>query len=119
MSESGLAVLCGVSQQSVNKLLRSLVTTNGEINALKASLDQKVWSQPTGLSSLERGHITNLAIVRAKSCAAVVEHYAFESRYRTEDATFADRTSTTSLTPVRIANQREIASNIHKAPTVL
>ena len=119
MSESGLAVLCGVSQQSVNKLLRILVTINGEINALKARLDQKVWSQPRGLSSLERGNIKNFVIVRAKACAAVVEHYAFESRYRTEDATFTDRTSVTSLTPVRIANQRKIASNIHKAPTVL
>ena len=91
MSESGLAVLCGVSQQSVNKLLRSLVTTNGETNALKARLDGKIWLQPRGLSALERGKITNLAIVRAKACAAVVEHYAFESRYRTEDATFAYR----------------------------
>ena len=91
MSESGLAVLCGVSQQAINKLLRSLVTTNDEQNNLKARLDGKIWLQPRGLSALERGKITNLAIVRAKACAAVVEHYAFESRYRTEDATFAYR----------------------------
>ena len=91
MSESGLAVLCGVSQQSINKLLRSLVTTNDEQNNLKARLDGKIWLQPRGLSALERGKITNLAIVRAKACAAVVEHYAFESKYRTEDAAFAYR----------------------------
>ena len=91
MSESGLAVLCGVSQQAINKLLRSLVTTNDEQNNLKVRLDGKIWLQPRGLSALERGKITNLAIVRAKACAAVVEHYAFESRYRTEDATFAYR----------------------------
>jgi len=91
MSESGLAVLCGVSHQAINKLLRSLVATNNEINHLKTRLDGKIWLQPRGLSALERGKITHLAIVRAKACAAVVEHYAFESRYRTEDATFAYR----------------------------
>ena len=42
MSESGLAVLCGVSQQAINKLLRSLVTTNDEQNNLKARLDGKI-----------------------------------------------------------------------------
>ena len=91
MSESGLAVLCGVSHQAINKLLRSLVATNSDLNHLKTRLDGKIWLQPRGLSALERGKITNLAIVRAKACAAVVEHYAFESRYRTEDATFAYR----------------------------
>ena len=91
MSESGLAVLCGVSHQAINKLLRSLVATNSELNHLKTRLDGKIWLQPRGLSALERGKITHLAIVRAKACAAVVEHYAFESRYRTEDATFAYR----------------------------
>jgi hypothetical protein len=91
MSESGLAVLCGVSHQSINKLLRSLVATNGEVNSLKARLDGKVWLQPRSLSALERGKITNLSIVRSKACAAVVEHYAFESKYRTQEAVFAYR----------------------------
>ena len=91
MSESGLAVLCGVSQQAINKLLRSLSTTSPEKSDLKAKLDGKVWLQPRSLSAIERTKITNLSIVRAKACAAVFEHYAFESKYRTEAAVFAYR----------------------------
>ena len=91
MSESGLAVLCGVSQQAINKLLRSLSTNSSENSDLKAKLGGKVWLQPRSLSAIERTKITNLSIVRAKACAAVVEYYAFESKYRTEAAVFAYR----------------------------
>jgi hypothetical protein len=94
MSESGLAVLCGVSQQAINKLLRSLVTTNinsDDLKSLLPRLDGKVWLQPRGFSTIENTKITNLAIVRAKACAAVIEHYAFESRYKTQEAVFAYR----------------------------
>jgi hypothetical protein len=91
MSESGLAILCGISQQAVNKLLRSLVTTSSEKSDLKTRLDGKVWLQPRGLSAMERGKITNLSIVRAQACAAVIAYYAFESKYRTEEATYSYR----------------------------
>ena len=89
MSESGLAVLCGISQQAINKILRNLVTTYGEQSALKTNLDGKIWLQPRGLSAMERGKITNLSIVNAKACAAIVKHYAFESKYKTPEALFA------------------------------
>lgn len=91
MSEIGLANLCGISQQAVNKMLRSLATTNSEKNSLKSRLGGKVWLQPRGLSSIERSKITNLSIVRASACAAVIEHYAFESKYKTPEAIFAYR----------------------------
>jgi hypothetical protein len=91
MSESGLAVLCGVSQQAINKLLRTLSTSSSENSDLKAKLGGKVWLQPRSLSAIERTKITNLSIVRAKACAAVVEYYAFESKYRTQEAIFAYR----------------------------
>jgi hypothetical protein len=91
MSEIGLANLCGISQQAVNKMLRSLATTNSEQNPLKSRLGGKVWLQPRGISSIERSKITNLSIVNAKACAAVIEHYAFESKYKTPEAIFAYR----------------------------
>jgi hypothetical protein len=91
MSESGLAILCGVSHQAINKLLRSLVATSPERSDLKTRLDGKVWLPPRGLSAMERGKIMNLSIVRAKACAAVVAYYAFESKYRTEEATYSYR----------------------------
>lgn len=91
MSESGLAILCGVSHQAVNKLLRSVATTSSEKSDLKTKLDGKVWLKPRGLSSIERSKITNLSIVRAQACAAVIAYYAFESKYRTEEAAFSYR----------------------------
>ena len=46
MSESGLARLCGVSQQGVNKLLRTRSTNDLEKSDLKLSPGLKVWLQP-------------------------------------------------------------------------
>jgi hypothetical protein len=91
MSESGLSRLGGVSQQAINKTLRNLVATNSEETPLKTRLGGKVWLQPRGLSSIERTKITSLSIVNANACAAIIEHYAFESKYKTQEALFAYR----------------------------
>jgi hypothetical protein len=88
ISESRLANLCGVSHQVINKTLRNLVAPHSEANGLKAKLDGKVWLKPRGLSTIERSKITNLSIVRASACAAIIEHYAFDSKYKTEEARF-------------------------------
>ena len=92
MSESGLARLCGVAQQSMNtfvKSLRNLPTGNTEKSALNPALDGNVWLQARGLSTIEKTQIRNLAVVRADACAVVIEHYAFHSRYKTPEALFA------------------------------
>lgn len=91
MSESRLANLCEVSYQVINKTLRNLVATHSEANELKTKLDGKVWLQPRSLSSIERSKITNRSIVRASACAAIIEHCAFDSKYKTEEALFAYR----------------------------
>ena len=91
ISESGQSNLCGVSYQAINKTLRNLVATHREANELKAKLDGKVWLQPRGLSSIERSKITNRSIVRASACAAILEHCAFDSKYKTEEALFTYR----------------------------
>ena len=92
MSESGLARLCGVTQQSMNtflKSLRNLSTGKNDQNALNPALDGNVWLQARGLSAIEKTQIRNLAVVRADACAMVIEHYGFHSRYKTPEALFA------------------------------
>lgn len=91
ISESGRSNLFRVSYQVINKTLRNLVAPHREANELKAKLDAKVWLQPRALSSIERRKITNRSIVRASACAAILEHYAFDSKDKTEEALFADR----------------------------
>jgi hypothetical protein len=91
MSETGLSRLCGVSQQGVNKLLRTKVTTNPEEICLKLRPGKKIWLQPKGLSSVDNSYISNIKVVSAEACAAVIEYYAFESKYRSETAAFALR----------------------------
>jgi len=92
MSESGLARLCGVAQQSMNtfvKSLRNLPTVTNEKIALNPALDGNIWLQARGLNTIEKTQIRNLAIVRADACATVIEHYAFHSKYKTPEALFA------------------------------
>ena len=92
MSESGLARLCGVTQQSMNtflKSLRNLPTGKNDQNALNPALDGNVWLQARGLSAIEKTQIRNLAVVRADACAMVIEHYGFYSKYKTPEALFA------------------------------
>lgn len=89
MSESGLAILCGVSHQAVNKFLRDRAATKtGEISFESASYKSSRL-QPKGLTSEERSYISNLSIVRAEVCAEVIQYYAFESRNKTPEALYA------------------------------
>ena len=83
--------MTGVQTCALPISLRNLLPTYGEENPLKTKLDGKIWLQPRGLSSIERTKITRLSIVRASACAAIIEHYAFESKYKTPEAIFAYR----------------------------
>lgn len=90
MSESGLARLCGVSQQGVNKLLHRIAAI-AEADDANGLLNRTIWIQGRGLSGLKDSKVTNLCIVTAAACATVIEHYAFNSRHRTEKALFTYR----------------------------
>ena len=82
MSESGLARICGMTQQAINlylKSFRDLPTSKNDKNDLNPALAGSVWLQARGLSTIEKTKIRNLAIVRADVCATVIEHYAFHS----------------------------------------
>ena len=89
MSESGLARLCGVSRQSVCELLRNILSGKLEISPLKPLQRKDVWVQARNLDSIENSKISHISIVRAEICAHVVQHYAFNSRHRTDEALFA------------------------------
>jgi hypothetical protein len=91
ISESGLARLCGISKQGVNKFLRSNLSTKRTENGLEALPFKDIWCKPRGLTSIERSHISNLSIVSAGACAYVMEHYAFDSKSRTDEALFSYR----------------------------
>jgi hypothetical protein len=83
MSESGLARLCGVTQQAISHLLQDLVTNKLPSECLKLFLGKDLLLQTKGLK--------NARVVKDRVCAAVIEYYAFESRYKTTEALFAFR----------------------------
>jgi hypothetical protein len=91
MSESGLAVLCGVSHQAVNKVIRSLLATWEQDKSLEPQRNKGVRLQPSKDSKTPRGHNTDISLIRAEACSKVIEHYAFESKYKTQEALFAYR----------------------------
>jgi hypothetical protein len=91
MSESGLAILCGVTHQSVNLFLRNRVASKTDSSGLQATPRASSRLQARGLTSEERSYISNLSIVRAEVCAEVIEHYAFTSKNKTPEALNAYR----------------------------
>jgi len=91
MSESGLALLCGVSHQAVNKVLRNLLATWDTDNSLEPQHRKGVRLQPSKEFKNPRGQNADISLIRAEGCAKVIEYYAFESKYKTEEAVFAYR----------------------------
>ncbi|WP_019498949.1 hypothetical protein [Pseudanabaena sp. PCC 6802] len=87
MSESGLARLCGVAQQTVNELLQNWVTGKARPEWLKPFTGNDFRSQ----ARLQARGLNHVTVVRAEVCAAVIEYYAFESKYKTKEALFAFR----------------------------
>ena len=91
MSESGLALLCCVSHQAVNKVVRSLVATWDQDKSLEPHRNRGVRLQPSKDSKTSRGDNADISLIRAEACAKVIEYYAFESKYKTQEALFAYR----------------------------
>ena len=91
MSESGLARLCSITQQSMNEFLRNRVTGKTDLNGLKVTPRQSSRLQAKGLNATERNYISNLSVVRSEVCAEVIEHYAFNSKNKTPEALYAYR----------------------------
>jgi hypothetical protein len=83
MSESGLARICDVAQQTAHDLLQEMATGKWRSSCLKAVAGKDLWLQGKAPD--------NAKVVRDEVCAAVIEHYSFEARKKTERALFAYR----------------------------
>jgi hypothetical protein len=88
LSETGLARLCNVTQQSMHELIEKTVTGKTKSECLKPFLGKSYRLQAKVASS---PIYTRLNLVRSDYAAAIVEYYAFESRYKTKEALFAHR----------------------------
>jgi len=91
MSESGLARLCNVSPVSIHKFISNTSLTWEHEKVLNPAFRKTIPFKPNGNSNLKFGQNTNIKILSALVCARVIEHYAFESKYKTEEALFAYR----------------------------
>jgi hypothetical protein len=88
MSEIGISRICHVSQQSINELIQNTVTGNVKAECLKhlAGKDFRLQAKMDGSAIY-----TRLNLVCSEYVAALIEYYAFESRYKTKEALFAYR----------------------------
>jgi hypothetical protein len=91
MSEAGLARLCGISRKAVSNYIRDKGVTKNQNFDSEGASNQYSRVRPKGLTSDERSYISHFSFIRAEICGSVVEHYAFDSRYKTEEALFAYR----------------------------
>jgi hypothetical protein len=88
MSESGLARLCGITQQGMRKKIHALLTTKSAPESLKEFAGKKVSRQ---LTLKINGLQVNVSLLPSDFCAAMIEHYAFEARNKTATALFSFR----------------------------
>jgi hypothetical protein len=91
MSESGLARLCGVTPMAVNKVLRNSVYTWEQDGSLKPGFRKNLSCIPRDGRKISSSQDLHIKILSAEVCARVIEYYAFESKYKTEEAIFAYR----------------------------
>jgi hypothetical protein len=88
MSESGMARLCDITQQSMYERIQSALTGKSVPECLKGFVGRVVHSQVTLMID---GYPMNVNLYDSDFCAAMVEYYAFESRHKTAAALFAYR----------------------------
>ncbi|NJL42235.1 MAG: hypothetical protein HC856_00180 [Pseudanabaena sp. RU_4_16] len=103
MSESGLARLCGVTHQAINKLLQKSVATNASQKSSDSSPDiglpLATSDLPESIRALQGKKIElvlgsaykNVKIIRDDVCAGVIEYYALDTRQPTPEAKYALR----------------------------
>lgn len=84
MSQAGLARLCGVTRQAIDKLINS-VSTSDCPDFLKP-LQGKELTVTTSV-----GQYKNATIIKDEVCATVLEWYAFESQRPNDTARYSYR----------------------------
>jgi hypothetical protein len=88
ISETGLANLCGITQQSMSERIQQTSTGKSVPESLKEFSGLPIPSQVTLKID---GYSINVILFSADYCAAMIEYYAFESRHKTPEALFAYR----------------------------
>jgi hypothetical protein len=91
MSEAGLSRLCGVTAMAVNKFIRVSLSTWDQEKSLEPQRSKSLRYKPRKDETTSRGQNADIQLVRAEVCAKVIEYYAFESKYKTQEALFAYR----------------------------
>ena len=91
MSESGLAYLCGVARSSLHEFINKSSLGWEHEKELNPNF-RKVLSHKASLpKDAKPGQNSNIKILSATVCAKTIEHYAFESKYKTTEALFTYR----------------------------
>jgi hypothetical protein len=88
MSESGMARLCDVTQQSMYERIQTVLTGKSVPECLKEFAGKDVSQQAVLIIN---GLSVTVSLYDSDFCAAMVEYYAFESRHKTVAALFAYR----------------------------
>ncbi len=88
MSETGMARICDITQQSMNEKIQTALTGKLDSKCLEEFAEKDLRSQETLVID---GVTMNVSLYPSNFCAAIIEHYAFESRHKTEAALFAYR----------------------------
>jgi len=91
MSESGLACLCGVAPSSVYRFITSSALRWDHEKTLDPKFRKTISFCATSGGTSSSSQKSNLKILSATVCARTIEHFAFESKYKTEEALFAYR----------------------------
>jgi hypothetical protein len=88
MSESGMARLCDITQQSMYERIQTVLTGKSVPECLKEFAGRDVSQQAVLIIN---GLSVTVSLYDSDFCAAMVEYYAFESRHKTAAALFAYR----------------------------
>jgi len=91
MSESGLARLCGISSVAIHKFISMSALTWEREKELNPRFRKAIALKPGDCKNFSPSQNSNIKILSATVCAKTIEHYAFESKYKTEEALFAYR----------------------------
>lgn len=91
MSESGLACLCGVAPSSVYRFVTSSALRWDHEKTLDTKFRKTISFCATNGGKSSSSQKSNLKILSATVCARTIEHFAFESKHKTEEALFAYR----------------------------
>ena len=83
LSQNGLAILCGIDEKTIRKLLNKLSTETEVIETLKSLQGKEFWF---GLDAEN-----NAKVVKSEYAAKIIEYYAFDSKAANNTAKYSFR----------------------------